>query len=163
MSLKIAFLLAGLAGAVGILIGYYLRLIISLGKKGSVELEVKQLTLDAKEAAKKITAEAETKALETMQELRREMKEREDKIKSTEDRLIKKEDTLDKRQGDIDREVESIKQKIVEIKEIREKAEKLGLKPVNTFRSTAEITVVFRGGRADLGPALSRIKGKKLP
>ncbi len=125
MSLKIAFLLAGLAGAVGILIGYYLRLIISLGKKGSVELEVKQLTLDAQETAKKITADAEVKAAEIMKELRHEMKEREDKIKTTEDRLIKKEDTLDKRQGDIDREVESIKQKVVEIKEIREKAEKL--------------------------------------
>ncbi|MDD4989258.1 MAG: Rnase Y domain-containing protein, partial [Candidatus Pacebacteria bacterium] len=125
MSLKIAFLLASIAGVAGILIGYYLRLIISLGKKGSVELEIKNLLLEAKENAKKITVEAETKAAETMKELRLDMKEREDKIKSTEDRLIKKEDTLDKRQGDIDKEVESIKQKIAEIKDIREKTEKI--------------------------------------
>ncbi|MDD5068322.1 MAG: ribonuclease Y [Candidatus Pacebacteria bacterium] len=125
MSLKIAFLLASIAGVVGVLIGYYLRLIISLGKKGSVELEVKNLLLEAKESAKKITVEAETKAAETMKELRLDMKEREDKIKSTEDRLIKKEDTLDKRQMDIDKEVESIKAKIVEIKDIKDKTEKI--------------------------------------
>ncbi|MDD5050285.1 MAG: ribonuclease Y [Candidatus Pacebacteria bacterium] len=125
MSLKIAFLLASIAGVAGILIGYYLRLIISLGKKGSVELEVKNLLLEAKESAKKITVEAETKAAETMKELRLDMKEREDKIKATEDRLIKKEDTLDKRQMDIDKEVESIKAKIVEIKDIKDKTEKI--------------------------------------
>ena len=125
MSLKIAFLLASIAGVAGILIGYYLRLIISLGKKGSVELEIKNLLLEAKESAKKITVEAELKAAETMKELRHDMKEREDKIKTTEERIVRKEDTLDKRQADIDKEVESIKQKIAEIKEIREKTEKI--------------------------------------
>lgn len=40
--------------------------------------------------------------------------------------------------------------------------EKLGIKPVSTMKSTAEIAVVIRGGRADLTPALSRIKGKRV-
>src|SRR3990167_2823981 len=64
MSLKMVFLLAGAAGLVGIGVGYFLRWIISLGKKGSVELEIKQLVLDAREEAKKITDEAKTKAAE---------------------------------------------------------------------------------------------------
>lgn len=108
-----------------IAIGYYLRLIISLGKKGSLELEVKQMVLDAKEAAKKITSGAEEKAFETMKEIRNEMKEKEEKLKQTENRLIKKEDFLDQRQMDIDKEAEAIKVRIVEIKEIREKTENL--------------------------------------
>ena len=91
MSLKIVFLIVGFASVVGAVIGYYLRLIISLGKRGSLELEVKQMILDAKEAAKKITSEAEGKASETMKELRNEMKEKEEKLKQTENRLIKKE------------------------------------------------------------------------
>lgn len=125
MSLKIVLLLVGAASLIGLGLGYYLRVIIALGKKGSIELQIKQLMLEAKEQAKLVVVEAENKALETMQGIRQEMREKEEKIKKTEDRLIEKERFLDKRQVDIDREVESIKTKVVEIKEIREKAEKL--------------------------------------
>ena len=125
MSLKVALLLAGFGSLVGVALGYFLRLIISLGKKGSVELEIKQMMLEAKEEAKKITAEAEGKANETVQEARLEVREKDEKLKQTENRLIKKEDLLDKRQVDLDKEVEEIKVKITEIKEIREKAVKL--------------------------------------
>ena len=125
MSLKIVALIAVLVGAAGGLIGYYLRLIISLGKKGSVELEIKQMMLEAREAAEKITLEAETKATETMKEFRHEIRQREEKVKQAEDRIIKKEDILDKRQVDIDKEVEHIKGKINEIKEIKERAESI--------------------------------------
>lgn len=125
MSLKIVFLIVGFASVVGAVIGYYLRLIISLGKRGSLELEMKQMILDAREAAKKITSEAEGKALETLRELRNEMKEKEEKLQQTENRLIKKEDLLDQRQTDIDKEVETIKSKIVEIREIKERADNL--------------------------------------
>ncbi len=125
MSLKIVILLASIAGLVGIALGYYLRLIISLGKRGSMELEIKKMEMTAQEEAKKIVLEAEEKAAETMRLLREDVKEKEEKLKVTEDRLIKKEDLLDKRQADLDSEVESIKSKVVEIKAIREKADKL--------------------------------------
>lgn len=123
MSLKIVALIAAFVGILGGLIGYYLRLIISLGKKGSVELEIKQMMLEAREGAEKITLEAETKSAELMKELRHEMREREEKVKQAETRIIKKEDLLDKRQVDIDKEVEHIKGKINEIKEIKDRAE----------------------------------------
>jgi len=125
MSLKIAFVLAALAGVVGIALGYYLRFLISLGKKGSVEIKVKEMMLRAEEEAKHITLEAEKKSIETMRELKMETKEKEDKIKKTEDRLIKKEEFLDKRQLDIDKEVENIKEKITEVKMVKERADKL--------------------------------------
>jgi ribonuclease Y len=125
MSLKLVALFASIAGLVGIGIGYYLRLIISLGKRGSMELEIKQMQFEAEEESKRITLSAEQKATETMQELRKEAKEREDKIKTAEERLIKKEDTVDKRQSDLDSEVESLKGKVVEIREIKERADKL--------------------------------------
>lgn len=140
MSLKIVFLMIGFASVVGVAIGYYLRLIIALGKKGSLELEVKQMILDAKEAAKKITSEAESKASETMKEIRNEMKEKEEKLKQTENRLIKKEDLLDQRQMDIDKEVESIKGKIVEIKEIKERAENIEKQRNISLEKLANIT-----------------------
>ena len=125
MSLKIVILLASAAGLVGIAIGYYLRLIISLGKRGSMELEIKQMQFEAEEEAKRIVLGAEQKATEIMQELKKETKEREEKLKATEERLIKKEDTLDRRQADIDSEVDNIKKKADEIREIKNRADKL--------------------------------------
>lgn len=124
-SLKTVAVLLSIAGIAGIAIGYYLRLIISLGKKGSMELEIKEMLLTAKEEAKKITSEAESKAKKMADEARSEIREKEEKIQHSETRIIKKEDLLDKRQEDIDKEVEAIKEKITEIKAIKERAEKL--------------------------------------
>ncbi len=123
MSLKIALLLAGFTALIGAVLGYVFRVLLGLGKKGSIELKLKEMQFDAEEKAKKIISSAETKALESIKEFRFEIKEKEDKLKKTEDRLIKKEDTLDKRQLDIEKEVENIKSKIAEIKEIREEVE----------------------------------------
>ena len=125
MSLKLAVLFAGFASLLGVGFGYFLRWIISLGQRGSVELRIKQMELHAREEAKKIVEEATTKAEEVAKETRLEFKEREEKLVKTEDRLIKKEEFLDKRQLDIDKEVEQIKEKVSEIKSIKEKAETL--------------------------------------
>ncbi len=125
MSLKIVALLASVAGVLGIAVGYYLRLIISLGKKGSMELEIKEMMLKAKEEGKKITEEAQVKAIDAITAARSEMKEKEEKIKKAEERVIKKEDTLDARQHDIDKEVENIKAKIAEVRKVKEKVDAL--------------------------------------
>lgn len=125
MSLKLVVLLASAAGLIGIAVGYYLRLIISLGKKGSMELEIKERELKAREEAEKITVRAQEEAAEVLKEARAELKEKEDKIKKTEERLIKKEDLLDRRQTDIDKEVEDLKGKIAEVKRMKEKVEQL--------------------------------------
>jgi ribonuclease Y len=125
MSHILAIILASLAGLVGILLGYYLRLIISLGKRGSMELEIKERELKAQEAAKKILLEAEEKAAETLKEIRKEAKEKEEKLKSAEERVMKKEDAVETRQKDLDSEVESLKKKIGEIKDMKERADKL--------------------------------------
>ncbi len=123
MSIKLIIALLGLGGLLGVVIGYFLRFLITLGKKGSMELEVKQMELKAKEEADKIVEGAKKKAEEFEKEKREEAKEREEKIEKNEERLIKKEELLDKRQGDIEKEVEHIKLKAIEVKEIKEKTE----------------------------------------
>lgn len=125
MSVKLVVLIASAAGIVGIALGYYLRLIIALGKKGSMELAIKERELVAREEAKKITQHAEEEAAKVLHEARLDLKEREEKIKKTEERLIKKEDLLDKRQGDIDKEVENIKEKIAEVKRVKDKVDQM--------------------------------------
>ena len=59
MSLKLALLFALLAASAGIGFGYLLRLLISLGRKGSMELDIRQMEIRAKEEANRIITEAE--------------------------------------------------------------------------------------------------------
>ncbi|MFA6554409.1 MAG: ribonuclease Y [Candidatus Paceibacterota bacterium] len=140
MSLKLVALYLSIAGVVGVAVGYYLRLIISLGKKGSMELEIKEMLLAAKEEAKKITADTEAKAAKIHDDAKIEIKEKEDKIHQTEDRLVKREDLLDKRQSDLDKEVEMIKQRVAEIKAIREKADKMEEDRKSALEKIAKLT-----------------------
>jgi len=140
MSLKIILVLLVLSGLVGIGFGYFLRWIISLGKRGSMELEIKQMMLEAKEKSKQIISEAEGKAKEQAEVFRTEFKSKEDQLKKTEDRLIKKEELLDKRQLDIDTEVASIKEKIVEIKDIREKTEAINSKKQEELQAISSLS-----------------------
>lgn len=139
MSLTII-LLAAAGLAVGLILGYYLRLIISLGKKGSMELEIKQMMISAKEEAGKIVEEAKKKAEEKLNELRQEEKEKEEEYKKTEDRFIKKEALLDARQVEIDKEVENIKNKVEEIKKIREKVEGIEKEKILELEKLAHLT-----------------------
>lgn len=122
MSLKLALLLALLASSAGIGFGYLLRLLISLGKKGSMELDIKQMELSAKEEAQRIISEAEIQAETIIQKTQKEFKEREDRVKKTEDRLVKKEEFLDKRMVDLDKENEDVKKKVSETLFLQEKA-----------------------------------------
>ena len=140
MSLKIVFLLLAATGVAGIAIGYFLRVLVALGKKGSVEHDIKQLMLEAKEEAKKTTLAAEEEAAAILKSVREEIREKEEKTKKTEDRLIAKESLLDKRQIDIDKEVEAIKQKIEEIKQKKEKVDQMELSKQSELEKVARMT-----------------------
>ncbi len=121
MSLKIAFLLAGAAGLLGIAIGYILRYLILSAQKGSMELKVRQSLLEAKDQAQKIIATAETEADETLKEIKTKAETKEAELKKREDRLINKDELLDKRQTDVDKDADELKKGTEEIKEIKER------------------------------------------
>jgi ribonucrease Y len=112
----------GVAGVAG---GYYLRFIVSAGKKGSIELEVKQMMLEAKEQVKKLEEEAERKIEQRKKESDREIKEKEEFVKKTETRILDRETFLDKRQQDIDREVEHVKKKIEEVHAVKARVDEI--------------------------------------
>ena len=102
-------------------IGYYLRLIVALGKSKSIEIDIKQMLVGAKEEAQKITDESKNKVEKRLTELKEEEKKKEEEFKETEKRLIKKDEFLDVRQVEMNKEVENIKLKVEEIKKIQER------------------------------------------
>ncbi len=122
MDLATLIFITGTVALGGIVFGYFLRWIITLGQKGSIELSIKQTMLEAKDQAQKIIDKATEQAEEVLKEAKNEEREKETELKQKENRLLKKEDLLDKRQEDIDTELENIKNKSNEVKRLREEA-----------------------------------------
>jgi len=109
----------------GLILGYFLRWILTLGKKGSLELEIKEKKLAAEEEAQTITQAAEKKAETIVKEAQEERKENEEKLEKREERIVQKEEFLDKRQLEIDKEMKQLKEKAREVKDTRKQAEKI--------------------------------------
>ena len=149
MSLTI--IIGVIALAVGAGVGYYLRLIVSLGQKGSMELEIKKIMLTAKEDAQKVVDEGKKKAEKHLEESVRETKKKEEEWKQTENRLIKKEEMLDNRQGDIEKEVERIKIKIEEVKKVKERVDNMESEKEKELEKVARLStddakeILFKG------------------
>jgi ribonuclease Y len=125
MSITIIILIGVGVLLLGAGIGYYLRLIIALGKRRSIEIDIKQMMVGAKEEAQKITDEAKKKSEEQLANLKEEEKKKEQEFRETEKRLIKKDEFLDSRQIEVNKEVEEIKLKVEEIKKIQERVTKV--------------------------------------
>ncbi len=125
MSLQIVLLLLGASGVVGIAIGYFLRMLILLGQRGSMELQIRKMMLDAEERAKKITEEATVRGEERAKQLAAEAKERERDLKQVEERLLRREELLDKRQMNLDTEQETMMRKSEEMQVAKEKVEEI--------------------------------------
>jgi ribonuclease Y len=115
-------LISGTAALGGLVLGYFLRWLITLGQKGSMELTIKQMMLEAKDQAQKITEQAQQEAEQKLEEVKEAEKKQTQELKQREDRLIKKDDLLDKRQADIDRELESLKGKQQEVEQAKTRA-----------------------------------------
>lgn len=130
------------AGALllGVGIGYYLRLIIALGKRRSIEIDIKQMMVSAKEEAQKITDEAKKTSETKLAELKEEEKKKEQEFKERDTRLIKKDEFLDARQTEIDKEVENIKIKVEEIKKIQEKVQKIEAEKIGELERVGKLT-----------------------
>jgi ribonuclease Y len=125
MSFTLALVLSAGMGLAGIVVGWVFRWLWILARKGSIELEIKQILLDAREEAKKVTVKAEDEAKEKAIAVEETLKEKEEKITRAEERVFKREETLDKKQQDLEKEIERVKGKIEEVKTIRERAEEL--------------------------------------
>lgn len=100
--------LAIMAGGIGFVVGYIIRLLISLSIKNSLELNVKKIKTIAKEDAVEIILKAQDEAINITLRAKKEIKEREENIQKNEDRLIKKEQFIDNRYSEIEREARKI-------------------------------------------------------
>ena len=104
---------------IGIGVGYYLRVLVALGKRRSIEIDIKQMLIGAKEEAQKILDDAKKKSEEQRANLKEEEKKKELEFRETEKRLIKKDEFLDARQIEVNKEAEMIKLKVEEVRKVQ--------------------------------------------
>lgn len=133
-------MLLALAGVAGIAIGYFLRMLVLQARRGSMELQIRKMMLDAEERAKKVIEEAEQAAKEKENKLSDEYKDRERDLRATEERLVGKEDLLDKRQMKLDVEQDNINKKNEELAQRRAEAENLVIEQQKKLENVANLT-----------------------
>ncbi|MFA5095560.1 MAG: ribonuclease Y [Candidatus Paceibacterota bacterium] len=121
-------------------IGYYLRMVVALGKRKSIEIDIKQMLVGAKEEAQKLIDEAKNKVEKRLAELKEEEKKKEEEYKETEKRLIKKDEFLDARQVEINKETENIKLKVEEVKKIQEKVSGIEAEKIIELERVSKLT-----------------------
>jgi len=98
MSIQLVLILLALSGLAGIALGYVLRLLIALGQRGSLEIEVKQRLLEARERADRIIKDAEREAEEVELTRSAPLRERESRLERMTARILKREEFLDERE-----------------------------------------------------------------
>ncbi len=146
--------ITGTATLAGVVFGYFLRWIITLGKKGSMELTIRQTILEAKDQAQKIVDRAAEETQEALREMKDKEKEKEVEFKKKEERLLKKEDMLEKRQADLEAELEQARLQQDEIKLAREQALALEAKQKAALERAAQLSP--EAARAELIKELER-------
>lgn len=123
MSIKLVLILLAFSGLAGIALGYVLRMLIALSQRGSLEMEVKQKMIEARERAARLVSEAEVRAEDVEKERLAPLTERENRIEEREDRLGKREEFLDDRERHLAEESESVKSRENEVANLKREAD----------------------------------------
>jgi ribonuclease Y len=117
----IKFGIAGLGVVLGAVGGYVLRQLVAKQKRDSIELDVKQILLDAKTDSTKVLDEAKKKADSILEGAKREERERETQSRKLEEHILRKEELVDKRNLEIDKEKADLQGKAVRLKSVEER------------------------------------------
>lgn len=140
MSLKIILIMLALSGVGGIVLGYVLRVLIGLAQRGSVELDIKQKMLHAKEQAAKILADAEFRSAVVETERLAPLEEREEKISLREERLAAREEFIDSRQRDLDEKEAEVRAREQEAMRAKSEAERLATERSKELAKVAHLS-----------------------
>ena len=117
MNLTKVALLAAFSGLGGIIVGYFLHTLLTLQKRHSIDIRVKQLLLEAKDKAQNLLEESSKKAEQTIETARAEEKVFMTQIRKTEERLLQKEEAVEKRREYIEKEEIKIQENIEKLKQ----------------------------------------------
>ena len=129
----------GLLGA-GSVLGYLVRQNLAKRQLSTAEGRAEKMMAEAEVAVKEITLEAKNKAVEILEEAKKDERSREEKLLLQEQRIEKREEQAEKGIQDIDTEKRRLMQKADEIRAIREESEKLHQEELKRLEILAELS-----------------------
>lgn len=125
MSIQTILGLLAFTGGAGIVVGYLLRFLLAVGQRGSLELEVKQRMLEAKERAARTLEEAEERIARIEAERLAGVTEREERLETASERLAKREEFLDERERALADESDAVRARENAAEKARKEADTL--------------------------------------
>lgn len=119
MNLLMLLVVATVSVALGVVLGYFLRHLIVLQRKSSIELKIKQLLIDAKAKAQSALEQASKKSELIIEQAKKEERATTTQTRKLEERIERKEELLEKRRLDVEKDANNVKSKIEEVKKIQ--------------------------------------------
>ena len=126
----------------GGVLGYFLRHLIVLQRKSSIELRIKQLLVDAKEKAQSTLEESSKKAESIIEKAKEEERSAVSQIRKQEERFVRKEELLEKKHAEAEKEIKKIENKANEIKKIQEQLKFLDEKKKEELQKVAKLSEI---------------------
>ncbi|TSA44279.1 ribonuclease Y [bacterium] len=133
-------LLAGGLAALGIIIGYSLRLGIAKRLHSSLERKTEQELEAARSQSKEIVLDAKTQAASVLAEAQKEERERKQEVRRLEERLLKKEDSLEQTAKELESQNRRIAEKENDLKKKDEEVRGLHEKAMSEIERVAGLS-----------------------
>jgi ribonuclease Y len=140
MPLYLALMAVSAAALVGAVLGWFLRMLVTLGRRGSVELEIKEMMLAAREAAERVADEGEREAQETLREARAEAKKISERLAEREDRVAARESSTDRQREDLDARAAELEAREAAAEAARAEAESLAEERRRTLETIGQLS-----------------------
>ena len=125
---------------VGLAAGYFIRQLISVRKASSVEKKIREQLENARGKAKEIVLDAQNKATDILEEIKKEEREQKSQLSRLEERLLKKEESLEQERNDLRFQENKIKDDVEKVKsakiQIEELKQRLGAELENIAKFT---------------------------
>lgn len=141
MQLNLILLITGvIALATGSVLGYFTRQRIAKKQAGTIEARLEKMSEDAKREVKEMTIRAKDKALQILEEAKREQKEKEQQLLRTENRLERREQILESKGQELDKKYAEVSEKANKIKEIKEQLEQIQVQKIGELEKMAKMS-----------------------
>jgi ribonuclease Y len=141
MTLSLIYFLLSLGSlAVGAVLGYLVRQSVAKKQLSTAEGQAAKMIEEAEINVKEITLDAKNKAVEFLEEAKKNEQAREAKLLLQEQRIERREDQAEKGAQEIDAEKRRLLQKAEEIKAIRVEAEKLHQEELTRLEKLSELS-----------------------
>lgn len=130
-----------IAGAVGVIAGYFARKLQVQAKAGTAEAKVEKMLAEAEQKQKEAIFQAKEQAIKITEDAKKQENEIRSQLLQSQKRLEKRESDLDERAKDIDRRKEQLDKKQEEIKSIKEELVANKQKQIENLEKIAQLSL----------------------